>query len=1721
MGANPVRSRSVLCLPALFMLATVCLVMAAFALRPATAGAENEPTLTVTVGVGWQSISGFNYTPGTVVSVQVFDSPGGSVVWAASATADQDGRFDLGRTIQGFPALGPGMMVKLTASGTPDRELTIRQFTMDPIDTAHDTVSGAVADGTQVSVNVFNPGGLQPSTSDHMMVMASGGRWLADFGLAHGPDSQVFDITQSTNVNATIVDADGDAQMVIPPPTPSISVTLGRGSFVGGSSFTANDQVNVEIVADGQAPVHLAATTDGNGNFSLTQGALGSVRLTPGMRVTVTDSHLSRSLLIPTLTFDLLDAQADTASGTADPGTQLTVHLNASGMPPQQVDTMTVTADADGNWVARFGAEHDVDVMQNMFANAMLRDDSGNWIAVNSPPTPTIGVNLGPGQGIFGGSWTPGATVTLRLFNSEASGGGLIWEKTVAAGGDGSLGLDQMALGPQPLEPGMSITATAGRFVKELTIAAFTFAQQDPDTDRLSGTAPAGRQVTVNLSVPGQQPADMMTVTAGSDGSWLADFSTQHGTPLHTFNVVSGMFAMAWMNDDDGDMIMAGSPPVPSINVSLGREGQNIGGWNWPANTVVTLEVYASAENGAPRQFDTTVTTNADSSFNVEYPADLGGLGPGMLVVASDGHHTKKLTIARLSFDVLNATSDTASGTAAPEARVTINISVPGQPAPSNDMMTVTADQDGNWVAAFGTPHGDGPHVFDITPGMMGGAWVSDEDGDNTNVGSPPIPAIAGQIGEGIYGWNFEPGGTVALSVFEGDAERWSTSVSTDDGGAFSIDRDALPMGLTAGMRIVASDTKHTKELLLDDQVSFNPLDPDDDVASGHAPAGSIVQVDVWSGDTSAGMTVTADGDGLWTARFAEVGFDIVAHTTDGQAQIQDADGDFTCVTPRQLPWFYAGNRSGIAGSGFAADAAVDIRVLDGDTTVQSIDDEPTDASGWFNVEEWRLEQKLESGMVVEVSDGSTTKELAIEPLTISANPSTGTVCGTGPAGKTAFVDVWAGSDWYSADARIGDDGFWSVNFDPFAMTSDTNASVGVYDADGDANSEEWYPPRLDVFMGRWDWCEGQDFTQNTQLNVSLFESGEQGARLLYSATPTTDDNGWFYLGFNPDEGTLENGIDAIDLAPEMKLVVSDPASGVTKETILPNLWVIALDPVHDSIRGVAPPGSSLWVQTGDDGTPDFGQWQFSVGETGTWLVNAAPLDLTWTTWGEASLQDDDGDTTDVDTTAPTINGNLFTDVVDGQAFSRNTTVAASIFATQTSETPMWSGDVPTDAAGHFTLSAAAHSIDLLPGMHVVIEDNGIEMTKELTLVPLTYDELSAATWSASGTAQPGSDVHIFNQSPPGAGEAGVPVAGASGDWVWDFPEWGRWDTAYDTQSWANVSDAENDATVVPFVPHIDDLQYSDGTFSWTPSASAARYSWVIDHTPTTVPDQVSEGTATSHTFTDLTDGVWYFHVRVQGGEGMYDGGGLWGRASHLQVEIVTTPVGDDQTVTLPGDVSVTFDSVTSSGTTSVAASATDPGPQPAPFQVADQTFYQFETTASYTGPITVAVPYEPGNLTLEQQGALRLMHLDDGVWTDVTRSVDTTAHLIYGEVDHFSWFAIAGGVRVEPVNADGSSVFKLKSTIPLRLKLLNGAGQTPDGLAPRLYLSKLSNNIWGDEQEPVGTNAPDSGNRFVYLNSSEGYKFNLGTRQLTVGTWRLRIELAGGTRFMEVFSLR
>ena len=91
-----------------------------------------------------------------------------------------------------------------------------------------------------------------------------------------------------------------------------------------------------------------------------------------------------------------------------------------------------------------------------------------------------------------------------------------------------------------------------------------------------------------------------------------------------------------------------------------------------------------------------------------------------------------------------------------------------------------------------------------------------------------------------------------------------------------------------------------------------------------------------------------------------------------------------------------------------------------------------------------------------------------------------------------------------------------------------------------------------------------------------------------------------------------------------------------------------------------------------------------------------------------------------------------------------------------------------------------------------------------------------------------------------------------------------------------------------PEGPNVFSLTHSDQnkwhkdnnpTFLWEKEVGIVGFSYDINKDPLAVPDNQAEGTETSVSYSDLEDGVWYFHIKAKKEE-------IWGGTSHFLVRI-------------------------------------------------------------------------------------------------------------------------------------------------------------------------------------------------------------------------------------------
>lgn len=112
------------------------------------------------------------------------------------------------------------------------------------------------------------------------------------------------------------------------------------------------------------------------------------------------------------------------------------------------------------------------------------------------------------------------------------------------------------------------------------------------------------------------------------------------------------------------------------------------------------------------------------------------------------------------------------------------------------------------------------------------------------------------------------------------------------------------------------------------------------------------------------------------------------------------------------------------------------------------------------------------------------------------------------------------------------------------------------------------------------------------------------------------------------------------------------------------------------------------------------------------------------------------------------------------------------------------------------------------------------------------------------------------------------------------------------------------------------------------------------------------------------------------------------------------------------------------------------------------------------------------------------------------------------------------GGI-LQPINGDGSSLFKAGSTVPVKFQLKDANNNNISTATASLKYAKISIGAIGSDVEAVSTAASTSGSLFRYDASSGQYIFNLSTKGLAAGTYRLTVTLDDGMAYSVQISLK
>jgi hypothetical protein len=285
-----------------------------------------------------------------------------------------------------------------------------------------------------------------------------------------------------------------------------------------------------------------------------------------------------------------------------------------------------------------------------------------------------------------------------------------------------------------------------------------------------------------------------------------------------------------------------------------------------------------------------------------------------------------------------------------------------------------------------------------------------------------------------------------------------------------------------------------------------------------------------------------------------------------------------------------------------------------------------------------------------------------------------------------------------------------------------------------------------------------------------------------------------------------------------------------------------------------------------------------------------------------------------------------------------------------------------------------------------------------------------------------------------------------------------------------------------------------DGTGSSDPDGDPLTYTWTL--VSSSGPTIALTPPAAAPTFVALDDGIYTFRLTVTDGKHGADD------------DEVTVTVSNVNPVVNAGFPTTPLSCT--ANTASLAIDVTDAG--------ANDT-HQASITWGDGSATQLVEPVTSGQVVTHAYGNAGSYNAtvtvtDDDGGTGVDNANAIAVH-----------YTIAGGGVLQPINQDGTSIFKAKSTIPIKIKVQDCDGSYPVDLAPTLGIVKISGSTPpGVVENVTSTSAADSGNVMRFDAAASQYVYNLAAKSLSdpSASYRLTITIpATGQTIVVDFGLK
>lgn len=949
------------------------------------------------------------------------------------------------------------------------------------------------------------------------------------------------------------------------------------------------------------------------------------------------------------------------------------------------------------------------------------------------------------------------------------------------------------------IKVGFDVYATDGNTIKRVAITNFEVTSIDWENDTISGIGTPNANAAIWL-LNWWEP-----FMIDSSGHWRVDLA---GKKDITTEPEDQGFAIE--QDDDGDGTQS-NWSVPRFHANPGGYADNhIDGFGWPAGSTIILTIEDPSTITTPDYSASVIASNDDPwQTNARFTLQSFELSEGQIVTLTGNSMTKSLVIKTLQITEADAMSDVVRGIAEPGSVVRVNLWCRDCP-----FRVETVDSNGAWMADFSTP-GDqiGELVSDIPEGLQIGALLADEDHDATRFDLLVLnPHLSARLPDNaVAGRDWTLGESVTLTI---DDPKTSQAIDYSDTRTvvpwdwdpsqtevlFNLNNFLLEPGQVLTMTNGTVTKVHT---VID--LKITDVNIDADIVSGTTNVFEG-EIEIYSfGDPPTNRIINVNPDGTWLADFSiphssQDNISDLRHGDVSESLHYDEDGDFTLVRwiVPELPNFHVRpNQNEIHAFRWSEGNQVHVTV-DDPSTPNPIDYEETQEAvmtEWFDDMTFMIftvqGMTLQSGQIVTMTDGTTTKAHVIQELSvISASPVTDIV--EGRAAPNEFVHVWENCDqdicafrYIQADSN----GVWLADFSipggnsspeeqkTLDLQPDSNGNANIRDEDGDFTTWNWRvlephiyiePNEDNIFA--WDWPVG------TLLTLTIDDPATPDQTPDYTTTQVS-------AGFEDwDHGFELAGI--FDIQPGYLVTVSDGSTA--KLHTVTHLTITNIDIDTDTISGTADPDSFVHVGTmcDEDGCANR---NLIVDATGNWLVDfSTPVNESWQGMGTFDLRlgsggsvfehDEDWDSTKVNWNVynPTIGVDVDIDRVQGWDWPLGATVSFEIDDPLTPENPDYINSVTVETADwdpnlmYFVFYT--NEYDLKPGDIVTATDGNL--TKQLIVTHFRITSVDLALDTVYGVANPGQDVKIWTYNPyahDGKSINREAIADSNGNWFANF----------------------------------------------------------------------------------------------------------------------------------------------------------------------------------------------------------------------------------------------------------------------------------------------------------------------------------------------------------------